>query len=68
MNQKTDFFLKNKSNNNNNKNNNNRDIKMIGIAFFITYRHLFKTGNNEHKWTLVKYLNILHHYRTQKQF
>ena len=26
-----------------------------------------KTSNNKHDWTLVKYLNILLHNRTQKQ-
>ena len=26
-----------------------------------------KTSNNKHDWTLMKYLNILHHNRTQKQ-
>ena len=25
------------------------------------------TGNREHDWTTIKYLNILHHNRTQKQ-
>ena len=26
-----------------------------------------KPGNNEHDWALLKYVNILHHNRTQKQ-
>ena len=26
------------------------------------------TSNNKHDWTPIKYLNILHHNRTQKQF
>ena len=25
----------------------------------------YKTSNNEHDWTPVKYLNVLHHNRTQ---
>ena len=29
--------------------------------------HLRKTTNNEHDWTPIKYLNVLHHNKTQKQ-
>ena len=27
-----------------------------------------KTSNNKHDWTPIKYLNVLHHNRTQKQY
>ena len=32
------------------------------------FHYLHKTSNNEHEWTPVKHLNVLHLSRTQKQF
>ena len=40
---------------------------MIWEAAPIFYHNHPKTSNNKHDCTPIKYLNILHHYRTQKQ-
>ena len=31
-------------------------------------KNIKETSNNEHDWTPVKYLNVLHHNRTQNSY
>ena len=40
---------------------------LISSHFIISDHNYLKTSNSQHDWMLVKYLNIFHHNRTQKQ-
>ena len=39
--------------------------ELTSVTFLSTFYTL--TSNNEHDWSPVKYLNVLHHNRTQKK-
>ena len=41
--------------------------KINSIGFNHDAKLLCKTSNNKYDWTPIKYLNVLHHNRTQKQ-
>ena len=43
-------------------------IYILCIYYILYISESLKTSNNKYDWTPIKYLNVLHHNRTQKQF
>ena len=42
-------------------------IYILCIYYILYISESLKTSNNKYDWTPIKYLNVLHHNRTQKQ-
>ena len=40
---------------------------ILYIYYILYISESLKTSNNKYDWTSIKYLNVLHHNRTQKQ-
>ena len=40
---------------------------ILYIYYILYISESLKTSNNKYDWTPIKYLNVLHHNRTQKQ-